>query len=188
MGNPGEKYAATRHNIGWLILDSLLSKYSATPQKLKKLCLASEIKIAGKTAIAAKPLTFMNNSGEAVNYLAARYKIPFNNIVVISDEYNFPVGKVHLRRGGSDGGHNGVASVIEHLGNAFFLRLRCGIGKDFPTGGMVDYVLAPFPESDSEALNLMINKAVGALEHLVKAGAERAMSDINSGRLWQPEE
>lgn len=184
LGNPGEKYSRTRHNIGWMVIDKLIAKNNSEYKKLKKLCLASEISIHGKAITAAKPLTYMNLSGEAVKFLMARYKTHYNNVIIISDEYNFPTGRLHLRRGGSDGGHNGVSSVIEHTGKSDFLRLRCGIGKNFPPGGMVEYVLSEFANEEISAKEQMIVNAVTALEYIVSNGADRAMSEINSGRIF----
>ena len=135
-----------------------------------------------------EPLTYMNLSGEAVAALVRMLKIDIKNIVAIVDEYNFPVGKVHLKRGGSDGGHNGISSLIDELGSADFYRLRCGIGRDFGPGGLVDYVLAPFDDTQTELRDQMIKHAVDAVKHLARIGAGRAMSDINSGTLWKPKE
>ena len=126
----------------------------------------------------------MNNSGEAVLAAKDTFDIPSEKILIICDEINFPPGKVHLKFGGSDGGHNGVASVIENLHTSDFFRLRCGIGKNFLTGGMVDYVLSDFNKDELEERDKMINKTVDSIEYLIRNGKTKAMTDINSEILW----
>ena len=104
------------------------------------------------------------------------------------DEYNFPLGKIHLKKGGGDGGHNGIASIIEELGVQDFYRLRCGIGRNFSEGGLVEYVLSDFKEDEIEQRNVMIQKAIESIELLIEVGPSRAMSMINSGELWEEKE
>lgn len=135
--------------------------------------------ISGTTLHILKPLTYMNLSGEAVRLMAARLKLPSERIIAVVDEYNFPVGKVHLRLGGSDGGHNGLTSIIEELGTDKFWRLRCGIDRKFGPGELVDYVLAPFGSEEVEARNAMISSAVDALRLIATVGPEKAMQTVN---------
>jgi PTH1 family peptidyl-tRNA hydrolase len=130
----------------------------------------------------------MNLSGEAVKKACDKYSIPYSKAVAICDEYNFPAGKVHIKAGGSSGGHNGINSIIEMLGMQNFYRLRCGIGKNFPPGGMVDYVLSNFEEEEKPSLTEMIAKGCDALDYLVKIGPARAVSEINSEKLWRKDE
>ncbi len=188
LGNPGSRYANTRHNIGWMVIAELCRKYRKDPVPLMQSALLAPLRIEGKAVLAAMPVTYMNNSGEAVANICRTYGICPDRIVVILDEYNFPVGKIHLRTGGSDGGHNGVSSVQDHLETQEFARLRCGIGKNFPPGGMVDYVLSNFTEEEAPGLQSMIGNAVTALEYIVRNGIPRAMSDVNSGKaLTEPD-
>lgn len=187
LGNPGEKYQKTRHNIGWMVSNAINIEKSTKWKLHKNLYLFSNFSMFGKNVINAIPVTYMNNSGMAVKELLNKYKIPINNVIVIVDEYNFPVGKVHIKKCGSDGGHNGIASIIEETESNDFLKLRCGIGKDFPSGGMVDYVLSDFPETQQTDVMDMIDKAIDSIEHIIKVGFSRAMSDINSERLWKEE-
>ena len=185
LGNPGKQYAGTRHNVGWMVAAALIEHFKC-PVKTTSIYIYSQINIAGTPSVVAMPTTFMNNSGEAILKLVNKLKIPTQKICIILDEYNFLPGKIHLKDSGSDGGHNGLASVIEYLETHEFLRLRCGIGKNFGTGGMIEYVLSNFNESETEARDKMIDDAVESVIHLVKFGKIKAMSDINSGKLFLP--
>lgn len=186
LGNPGSQYASTRHNIGWMVIDALYKKYKADPKTISKIAEYAVININGKKVLAVKPLTFMNDSGRAVKRFSIEYGVKPEKIVAIMDEYNFPTGKMHIKSGGTSGGHNGTASIMQELGRDDFIRLRCGIGKDFPPGGMVDYVLGEFPASQYEEINKFCIQTIEALECLIRDGIAKASSQINSGRLWAP--
>ncbi len=181
LGNPGTRYATTRHNIGWMVCDALISAKKMTWQPGKGEYLQAIIGIRKAKTLVILPTTYMNLSGEAVEAAAKRYKVPPERIIVVADEYNFPVGKIHLKKGGSDGGHNGLSSIIGQLNTDLFWRLRCGIDRRFEPGGMAEYVLSPFaPEDDVQA---MITKSCKALELFIGGGNEsRALSAINSGK------
>ncbi len=187
LGNPGEKYTETRHNIGWMVALELADKFGGKFKKGSSIFYYSQIEVKNLIATIILPTTFMNGSGEAVRKVKTKLDIPNKKILIICDEYNFPLGKIHLKSDGSDGGHNGVLSVIEELHATDFLRLRCGIGKNFPPGGMVDYVLNKFDENEIFERNVMIKKSVEAIHYLLLKGPVRAMTDINSGKLWSPE-
>lgn len=184
LGNPGDKYSASRHNIGWMVANALNIKYEKKWKRAGDLYLYSELKIGSKNVMNVLPLTYMNNSGKALIEIIRKYDIDYKNLLVIVDEYNFPVGKIHLKRSGGSGGHNGVASVIEELNSTDFMKLRCGIDNDFPPGMMVEYVLADFPKEQISDVIDMAKKAAEAIEHTIKYGFQRAMSDINSEKLW----
>ena len=185
LGNPGSKYHDTRHNVGWRIIDKLFDVFKAEPINIPGVCHYAECNYRKINVVLAKPTTYMNDSGRAVSYLSKKYGILPSNILIIVDEYNFPVGKIHLKNSGNDGGHNGIASIIEKLGVNNFYRLRCGIGNDFPPGGMVDYVLSVFKTNEIDDLNLMLDKSVEAIQCVLLNGAARAMTLVNSGRLWR---
>jgi PTH1 family peptidyl-tRNA hydrolase len=187
LGNPGKKYVFSRHNIGWMVTTALCEKYNKPIMPFSSIYLQSSLRIEKKLIMVALPTTYMNNSGEAVKAIVDLYEIPQDRIIVIVDEYNFPLGKVHLKSGGGDGGHNGMASVLEHLGLNDFLRLRCGIDKKFGAGELVDYVLSDFSPEENPAKNLMIQHAIESIEAIVTLGKARAMSEINSEKLWQSE-
>jgi PTH1 family peptidyl-tRNA hydrolase len=188
LGNPGKKYAFTRHNIGWMVATALCEKYNKPIMPFSSIYLQSSLRIEQNLVMVALPTTYMNNSGEAVKSIMDLYEIPVEKIIVVVDEYNFPVGKVHVRLGGGDGGHNGISSIIDYLETNEFLRLRCGIGRDFGAGELVDYVLSDFKEDELTARNDMITKAVESIEAIVKMGRARGMSEVNSGKLWENEE
>lgn len=188
LGNPGSKYAGNRHNIGWMAAEDFAKKHKGEIAESSSIYHTAEIKYARQTALIAFPTTYMNRSGEAVIKLANKHGISPNNIIVLVDEYNFPLGKVHIKSGGSDGGHNGIASIIEELGTPNFIRLRLGIDRKFGMGELVDYVLSDFSSDEKEALDLTLSKAVDSMECVLKSGLQRAMSQINSESLWKPKE
>lgn len=180
LGNPGRDYADTRHNIGWMAAEAFCRKRQSEIKPGKGDWLEAECLYAGKRILILYPTTYMNLSGSAVKKAANAHSIPSENVLVLSDEYNFPVGVIHLKKGGSDGGHNGLASVAEELGSANFWRMRFGIGRAFAPGGMADYVLSPFSSDELDNVQAMIESGVDALETILKAGAQRAMQTINA--------
>jgi PTH1 family peptidyl-tRNA hydrolase len=191
LGNPGTRYELTRHNIGFMVVDALANELKAAWERPSSLYDVATVRYAGRQAVLAKPLTYMNESGKAAKKLMGQFKLTPQQIVCVVDEYNFPVGKVHLRPEGSDGGHNGITSMIEELGTPKFWRLRCGIDRKFGPGGLVDYVLSPFDESDRLApsdpsnpvspskLERMISRGVDALKLIIKQGPQQAMQLVN---------
>lgn len=186
LGNPEMRYMHTRHNSGWMALQRFAERRKCKISQGSLIYYSGETTFAGSKAILCFPTTYMNASGEAVRKIAAKYKIPVKNIIILVDEYNFPVGKVHLKPGGgSDGGHNGVASVIEELGTRDFCRLRLGIDRHFDMGGLIDYVLSDFSPEEQDLLDQMLDHAADSLECIMKFGIARAMGIINSGELWQ---
>ncbi len=188
LGNPGDIYAGNRHNVGWMTAEALCKKYKAKISNNSNIYLTADIKIFGKEVLVCFPTTYMNNSGEAVRKLVAKHNINPNNVIVVVDEYNFPIGKVHCKNSGSDGGHNGIGSIIDELERTDFVRLRLGIDKNFAFGGLVDYVLSDFTAQEITLVEIMTQRAVEAIEQIVRAGLSRAMSDINSEKLWQNED
>lgn len=186
LGNPGKKYFRNRHNAGWLVLSALAKRYNTELKNHWGKYFYFERKLFGKNVLFIQPAMYMNCSGEVIEPLMRKYKLPAENLLIICDEYNFPTGKIHLKLGGSSGGHNGVESIIDYLDSSNFYRLRCGIGKNFSDGGMVDYVLEDFPENETEIRDKMFQKACDAIEYCFKAGFKRAMSDVNSEVLFNP--
>lgn len=178
LGNPGREYADTRHNIGFMVADAFVAFHRGTwaEGKLADTC---ELTLSATRVLVVKPKTYMNLSGKAISHYAAETSVPPSRIIAITDEYNFPTGRIHLKRGGSSGGHNGIASIIEDLHTPEFWRLRCGIDRTFGPGELVEYVLAPFPEEEREAVELMIRSSVTALDECLRQGPEIAMNRIN---------
>ncbi|MBP7092829.1 MAG: aminoacyl-tRNA hydrolase [Candidatus Kapabacteria bacterium] len=179
LGNPGTQYSLTRHNIGFMVVDAFTEKHRAKWTVREGKYATSSVRIMATELVIVKPLTYMNLSGEAVAPLAIANGIQPSRVVAITDEYNFPVGRVHLRCGGSSGGHNGISSLIEKLGTSDFWRLRCGIDRAFGPGELVEYVLAPFSAEEQEFVKTMIDRGVQAIEEIARSGPEQAMQRIN---------
>ncbi len=185
LGNPGARYANTRHNIGRMVADCLTSSLSRQ-QTLTGRTFSSTAGTAGSSSIAiVEPTLYMNESGRAVAEAQRLFSVSTENIIVLVDEYNFPVGKVHAKRGGGNGGHNGTASVIDELQSKEFIRFRCGIDRDFGPGELVDYVLSPFSHEQEDGVSTMIEQSVQAIHHLLRTPFATACSDINSGQLFK---
>lgn len=186
LGNPGPVYEKTRHNIGWMVLDHIAEKFNKEFTHSMYFN-AFQMTIHDNNLGVVKPNIFMNNSGEPIKRIMDKYEIPTERLLVIHDEINFPIGKVHLRAGGSDGGHNGIGSIIEKLDTVHFLRLRCGIDKDFESGDMVDYVLSEFLPNQTAEVRKMIAKAADAVETLISFGLSKAMQLVNTEKLDESE-
>ena len=180
LGNPGKKYEKTRHNIGFIVVDSLRKKFNLTDEREKFQALISEKNIDGEKVIFFKPQTFMNLSGNALIEIVNFYKLnPTEDLIVIYDDMDLPVGKLRIRPNGSAGGHNGIKSLIQHIGTEDFPRFRVGIGRPLPQWTVVDHVLAPFPEEQKEAINKGIKAAAKALLGTLKVGLDKGMNTYN---------
>jgi len=180
LGNPGEKYMYTRHNAGFLAIDYLLSKYSVSCDKLKFKALTGEIKLSGVRALLMKPQTFMNASGQAIQEACAFYKIPPENVIVISDDASFDIGRLRVRKSGSAGGHNGLKSIIECLSSDKFPRIKLGVGqKPNPDYDIADWVLARIPKESEKTFCTLLEHIPQILELMLKGNIEKAMSDYN---------
>ena len=181
LGNPGPKYATTRHNAGFLCIENLENKLGFTTKKLKFHSLIGDTKIGNSKVLVMKPQTMMNNSGIAVSECASFYKIPPENIIVIFDDISLEPGLLRIRRKGSAGGHNGIKSIIRHLGSENFPRIKLGVGKKpHPDYDLADWVLANFPKGDIPLMRDAMDNACSALEIMVKGDIDGAMSKYNS--------
>jgi peptidyl-tRNA hydrolase, PTH1 family len=178
LGNPGRKYAANRHNIGFMAIDRLAGQHQISLGKVQNRALVGNGRIANQAVILAKPQTYMNLVGDAVGPLASYYRIPPERVLVIYDELDLPFGSLRLRPGGGAGGHNGMRSLIYHLGPDF-PRLRLGIGR--PPGQMpaAAYVLQDFGRDDLPLLNDVLDEAVRAILTFLSEGIDMAMSRHN---------
>src|SRR3989338_10036173 len=143
LGNPGAKYAETRHNIGFKVVEALAKELGGS-FSTQKVAEKAEVKYKGRIFILIKPTTYMNLSGKAVNYYLQQEKIPQENLLVITDDIALPFGTIRLKGSGSDGGHNGLKNIIESLGNANYARLRFGVGSEFVKGKQINHVLGNF--------------------------------------------
>ena len=180
LGNPGDKYENTRHNAGFLVVDELARRGSFAVQKVKHKALTNTAVIGGQGVLVMKPTTYMNLSGEAVGDAARFYKIPADHVLVISDDTDLPVGKLRIRKNGSAGGHNGLKSIIQHLGTDQFPRLKVGVGgKPHPDYDMADWVLGKLQGEDKKTMDAAVKRAADAIECLMKDGADKAMNKFN---------
>ena len=180
LGNPGVAYENPRHNIGFQVLDQLGERQKKPIQRLKFKALTNLFTISGEKVLVMKPVTYMNLSGEAVRPAADFYKIPPERILVVSDDTALPAGRLRIRKGGSAGGHNGLKSIIQHLGSDQFPRLRVGVGeKPHPDYDMADWVLGKFTGEDKKKMDQAVERAAEAIECILKDGLDRGMSRFN---------
>ena len=183
LGNPGPEYAHNRHNIGFQCVDRLAQAYDVRLDRKKKhKALLGRGEVKGYSLILAKPLTFMNESGQAVQRISHWYRIPPERILVIHDDLDLPVGRMRLRPGGSSGGHKGVRSIIAELGTKAFARLRIGIGRP-EWGEPADYVLSDFGAQQREVMNTMRDWVVELVPLLLEEGIEEAMNVFNGKQV-----
>lgn len=181
LGNPGKKYEFTRHNSGFIFLDCLSEKYSLKINKIQFKSLSCICDINGHKCLVLKPQTFMNNSGEAVREAASFYKVKPENVIVIFDDISLPCGKMRIRRKGSDGGHNGIKSIIYHLQSDQFPRIKLGVGeKPHPDYNLADWVLSAFTKDEYKDFVQTAERAVDALELMLDGNIDKAMSNFNS--------
>ncbi len=180
LGNPGTKYAYTRHNAGFLCLELLAERENVQLRRIKFKGVVGDAQLGGHRCLFLKPQTFMNNSGESVREAAAFYKIPPERVLVIFDDVSLPCGKLRIRRKGSDGGHNGIKSIIYHLGSDAFPRSKLGVGeKPDPEWDLADWVLSPFRKQELTALREASEKACDAAQKIVCGDIEQAMALYN---------
>jgi PTH1 family peptidyl-tRNA hydrolase len=178
LGNPGRKHAGNRHNVGFQCLDQLAETWSLSFSRRKHKALLTQGEMAGLKVVLAKPQTFMNLSGDAVERMARFYQVPPENILVIYDDLDLPLGRIRLRPEGGSGGHKGMKSIIEHLGTNGFPRLRVGIGR--PThGDPMDYVLSDFTLDERIAMDAAYERAISAVELWLTEGIVAAMNTYN---------
>ncbi len=180
LGNPGDKYENTRHNAGFLVADKLGERGRFPIQRLKFKALTGTAAIGGQGVLVMKPVTFMNLSGEAVGEAARFYKLAPDHVLVISDDADLPLGKLRIRTGGSAGGHNGLKSVIQHLGTDQFPRLKVGVGgKPHPDYDMADWVLGKLQGEDKKVMDGAVKRAADAVECFLRDGPQKAMNRFN---------
>lgn len=181
LGNPGTQYENTRHNMGFMALDTLAESLNVTVKKLKFKSLTGDAVIDGKHCLLMKPTTFMNNSGEAVVEAMNFYKVPPENLLVLVDDISLDVGRIRIRRKGSDGGHNGLKSIIYLTGSDTFPRIKLGVGaKPHPDYDLAAWVLGQFPKEQGELLEKTFANAAGAAKLIVAGRTDEAMNKYNS--------
>ena len=178
LGNIGSEYEGTRHNIGFDVVDKLASNAGAT-FKNDTLADITEVKFKGRTLILIKPTTYMNRSGKAVNYWMDKHKIPKDKILIILDDLNLKVGQLRLRGKGSDGGHNGLKDIDQHLKDNNYARLRIGIGSDYHKGQQVNFVLGKWTDDEQVNLEKIIEHAAKGAQNFAAIGLKFTMEQLN---------
>lgn len=179
LGNIGNEYAHTRHNIGFDVVNAFIQKHSSQ-FRVDRYAYVAEVKWKGKLLICICPTTYMNLSGKAVKFWIEKEKISLTNILVIVDDIALPVNKLRLRPGGSDAGHNGLKDIQESLGTRNYPRLRFGIGNNYPKGKQADYVLGNWKKEEEPLVKLKIEKAIQTIECFAVQGITTAMNQVNN--------
>lgn len=180
LGNPGDKYTFTRHNTGFMALDFIAEKCGVRVDRARFKSLCADARIGEHRVLLMKPQTFMNLSGEAVREAADFYKIPPENILVLFDDINFDVGVMRIRRSGSDGGHNGIKSIIYQLNSDAFPRVKIGVGKKpSPDYDLADYVLGTYSDADKKTLFSMFSRVYDGVELILSGQIDKAMNLYN---------
>ena len=179
LGNIGDEYARTRHNIGFRVLDALAGASNIVFED-KRYGFVTTLKVKNQTLILLKPSTYMNLSGNAVRYWMAETKIPVERLLVVVDDLALPFGKLRLKGSGSEAGHNGLKHITSVLGTQQYARLRFGIGNDFPRGGQIDFVLGEFGQEDLQQMDERLKLAAEAVRTFCLAGLNIAMNQFNN--------
>lgn len=180
LGNPKKEYDNTRHNIGFALIDKLAEQFNISVMDCKHKALTGKGIINGQKVILAKPLTYMNLSGESVRQLVDYYKVDASSeLIVISDDVSLPPGQIRIRKHGSDGGHNGLKNIILHLGGGEFRRIRIGVGEKPKGYDLADYVLGHFSREEKLLMEEGLDKAVKAVETILEGDIDKAMNEFN---------
>ncbi len=178
LGNIGDEYAGTRHNVGFQVLDSMTEKDNVKFEK-KRLAYIAESKVKGRKLIYCKPTTYMNLSGRSVNYWLQKEKIPLNNLLIIVDDLALNFGSIRIKKKGGDAGHNGLTDIINTLGHQNFNRMRFGIGDEFSKGRQVEYVLGKWSAVEKEKLPERLDMMSEAIKSFISIGIDRTMNFYN---------
>ena len=180
LGNPGPRYAGTRHNIGFAVVDEIARRWGVEFESAPADALVARVKRAAGSVLLAKPLTFMNESGQAAGELARYFKVDVGDLLVVVDDVQLPLGRLRVRVRGSAGGHNGLKSLIAHLGGEFS-RLRVGVGRGDARRDLADHVLSRFDKDEASEVERMTTRAADAAEMFITSGIEAVMNGFNGG-------
>ena len=180
LGHPGDRYAGTRHNIGVLAVEALLERTGSSFKRHKSGCLVADTTLAGERVALARPTSYMNESGGPVGRLMRWYKVDPRDLVVVHDEIDIPFGEIRIKLGGGTAGHNGLRSLVSHLGTNDFPRVRVGVGRPRGRSGAVGHVLDSFSSAERKELPDLLDRAADAVERILEAGLERAMNEVNT--------
>ena len=179
LGNPGSEYEKTKHNVGFMFVDALAEKLGVTDWKDKFDAKIGEARIGAEKVLLGQPQTYMNESGQAIGPLMNFYKLDAEDLIVVHDDMDIPAGTIRIRKKGSAGGHNGIKSVLAHVGDEHFARVRIGIGRPMPGWTVVNHVLAPFVPEDVPKIDEAIKYLVPAVECMVTDDVDKAMNQYN---------
>jgi hypothetical protein len=179
LGNPGTEYAQTKHNVGFMLVDALAEHLNAPAWKEDFFSAITEVRIGGEKVFLVKPLTYMNNSGEALGPMLSYYKMDADDLVVVHDDMDIPAGTVRIRKKGGSGGHNGIKSILAHVGSENFARVRIGVGRPPAGWTVINHVLAPFSSEDAPKIRAAIDYLLPAAECIVTDGVDLAMNKYN---------
>lgn len=180
LGNPGIKYKKTRHNIGFMVINQLAQEFNTHLYQKKGLYETGEFSYNNNLVILAKPLTFMNNSGQVVSQIVHYYKIVLSHLLIIIDDVELPLGRIRIRPKGSSGGHNGLKSIINHLDTPEFARLRIGIGSEYAKKDMTKFVLSNFSRNEQKEVHSIINLSCESIKSFIDDGIDKTMNKYNS--------
>jgi len=179
LGNPGPRYRGTRHNLGFDVVDQLVARHGLETSAWRNLADTAEWRRSGERVLLVKPLTFMNLSGEAVSALMSFYKIDLDEVLIVCDDVNLPLGRLRARRSGSEGGNNGLKSISASLGTTGYMRLRIGAGRGDPRRDLADHVLSRFAGDERSAVETAIDRAADAVELWIAEGITPVMNAFN---------
>ncbi|MFQ5601368.1 MAG: aminoacyl-tRNA hydrolase [Candidatus Krumholzibacteriia bacterium] len=180
LGNPGPRYAETRHNLGFMVVDELLLRRGARTRGGRGSYAAAEVDLAGVRVVLVKPTTYVNRTGIAARAVLERFDVPVAQLLAVVDDVYLPFGRIRLRPCGSAGGHNGLQSIEDHLQTRGYPRLRLGLGAPAGRADLADHVLATFSDDEREALPDFIQRAANAVERIVELGLEHARPVVNA--------
>ncbi len=179
LGNPGPRYAATRHNLGFRVVERVADRWAAGPWRETCHSLVADACLEGCPVVLARPQTYMNRSGEAVARLVDRFGQDLDRLVVVHDDLDLSFGRLRIRTRGGHGGHNGIRSILAALGEDAFVRLKIGIGRPVGTVGVTNHVLGPFDEDEAALVPAVLDRAADAVEHIVWEGPNQAMNRMH---------
>ena len=180
LGNPGDRYANTRHNVGVMVVERLLERTGSSFKRHKSGCLIAETRIADDAVLLARTTSYMNESGRPLRELMNWYKVPPEMLIVVHDEIDLPYETMRVKSGGGTAGHNGLRSIVSHLGTNEFIRLRVGVGRPRGEKAAAGYVLNEFSGSERKGLPDYLDEAAEAVERILEVGVERAMNEVNT--------
>ena len=187
LGNPGSPYQGTRHNVGVEVIDHLAERFRLTFESCPAEAVVARARYSGTRLMLVKPLTFMNLSGHAVSSLVRYFRVDLDDVLIVSDDVNLPLGRLRVRAGGSAGGHNGLRSVIDELGTDQVARLRLGVGRGDGRLDLADHVLARFEDAEQETVRSAIARGADAVEGFVSHGIVAMMNRVNCLEVAAPD-